>query len=349
MTDIKVSIIVPVYNSESYIKECLQSLIKQTLKDIEIIIINDGSTDKSNEIIKEFALKDKRIKYISRENKGVGITRNEGVAMSVGEYIGFVDSDDTIEIDMFKKMYKTAILCNADIVECGNKVIKDGVNILKYKSEQPEVLETNINSDLNSFIKIYYYGNKKYGNHVWGKLYKSKIIKDNNIKFGNLRDMTGEDLFFGVTILPYVDKIVFLNDKFYNYNIRENSIMNSYNSQIAVKTIAFMEEIETYGMKNNLSGMFDKFLASYVYNLCVATTRVFLNNNKIKELNNNLNLIINEPIVEKYTKQALHKGTLFLDAKKKFFMKVLCYLIVKKRKKSLLTLMYLHNMITRPE
>lgn len=111
----KLSIIVPVYNVEKYLPKCLESLIKQTLKDIEIICVNDGSMDNSLAILKEFASKDSRIKIIDNQHQGVAKTRNTGIEQSTGEYIGFVDSDDYIDIDFFEKLYNSATKSNSDI------------------------------------------------------------------------------------------------------------------------------------------------------------------------------------------------------------------------------------------
>ena len=105
MGNVKISIIVPVFNVEKYLSECLNSLINQTLKDIEIICVDDGSTDSSPSILEEFRNKDERIKVIRQENSGVSVARNNGLAIAQGEYVGFVDSDDWVDADFFEKLY----------------------------------------------------------------------------------------------------------------------------------------------------------------------------------------------------------------------------------------------------
>ena len=114
----KVSIIVPVYNMQNYLKKCFDSLINQTLADVEIIVVNDESTDNSPEIIEAYALMDKRIKVINRKNGGLSMARNSGMSVATGEYIGFVDSDDWVELEMYEKMYDLASKHSADIVIC---------------------------------------------------------------------------------------------------------------------------------------------------------------------------------------------------------------------------------------
>lgn len=115
----KVSIIVPVYNVEKYLRKCIDSLVNQTLNDIEIICINDGSTDKSLKILKEYKNKDSRIILLNQENSGQSVARNRGIEIAKGEYLGFVDPDDWIDLDYYEKLYNAAIGTNADIATAG--------------------------------------------------------------------------------------------------------------------------------------------------------------------------------------------------------------------------------------
>ncbi len=114
----KVSIIVPVYNVEKYLKRCLDSLISQTLKDIEIICVNDGSKDNSDKILEEYARKDSRIIIINQENQGISVARNNGMDIAKGKYVGFVDSDDWVDSDFFEKLYNAAEKNNAQMAVC---------------------------------------------------------------------------------------------------------------------------------------------------------------------------------------------------------------------------------------
>jgi glycosyltransferase involved in cell wall biosynthesis len=121
-----VSVIVPVYNSEKYLETCLNSLEKQTLDSIEFIVIDDGSTDKSYEIMQKYAKKDKRFKIYSKENEGVGKTRNLGIKLAKGEYIGFVDSDDYVSNDYFGELYNVAKKYDADVSITSNVIYVKG-------------------------------------------------------------------------------------------------------------------------------------------------------------------------------------------------------------------------------
>ena len=138
MEKVKVSIIVPVYNTEKFLKKCLNSLINQTLKEIEIICVDDGSTDNSPTILNDFIKKDNRIKVIHQENSGISVTRNRAVSVAQGEYIGFVDSDDWVDEDFFEKLYNASQKYNSDIVagdffRCG-KILR--TKKLKYKKRK---------------------------------------------------------------------------------------------------------------------------------------------------------------------------------------------------------------------
>lgn len=345
MSKIKVSVIIPVYNAEHYIENCLKSVMQQTLQDIEIVVINDGSTDKSGEIVKNLTKNDNRIIYLETENQGVGSARNMGIEISRGDYLGFIDSDDTIEKNMFEKMYGEAERYNADIVECRYNVINNGTIVTSNKENEEEIVVENVYYNLNDFLKKYYFGNKKYGNHVWSKLIKHRIIKEKKIVFGNLKYITGEDLYFGLTILPYINKIVFLNDKLYNYYIRKNSIMNTYDSSITERTINFIKEIEKYG--KNFDNIYDKFLSTYLYNLCVATARVFINNNRVVELKEKIHIIVNDPVVIKYANKINYNDILFSSSKKKYFMKVLSNSIINSNKKILYAVLRIHHQMIK--
>ena len=121
----QISVIVPIYNVEKYLAKCIDSIINQTLTNIEIILVNDGSTDNSRKIIDKYDKKDSRIKVIHKKNGGQGSARNAGLDIAKGEYIGFVDSDDWIDSNMYENLYNAAISNNADIVVCNRKVFDE--------------------------------------------------------------------------------------------------------------------------------------------------------------------------------------------------------------------------------
>ena len=215
---IKASVIIPAYNIERYIDRCLQSIINQTLKDIEIIVINDGSTDNTEKIIKKHFLKDNRIKLISTVNKGVSVARNIGIAKANGKYIYQIDGDDFLEPTGLKKMYEFAESHQADVV------ITDA-----YKNYDGKL--TNMPDGVSltgDFINDYFL--RRIMPSVTTKLYRTEFIKNHKIKYTeNIR--IGEDLLFNFDVVTKTKSIVKLDKAFLNYVYRSDSAINSYNKE----------------------------------------------------------------------------------------------------------------------
>ncbi len=207
----KVSIIVPVYNTEKYLKKCLDSLCNQTLKDIEIICINDASTDKSLEILNTYAQKDQRVKLINfTENKGAAAARNAGINASSGEYIGFVDSDDFVDLDFYEKLYTKAIETNSEIAKANCKHLSlDGTEI---------TTQTVLSQDKILFCSLY-----------GSAIYKHSLIVDNHINFIENCNW-GEDRLFPIKACYFSNKITIDNSTFYHYIRRSSSLTcSNYN------------------------------------------------------------------------------------------------------------------------
>lgn len=201
---------------EKYLPKCLESLIKQTLKDIEIICINDGSMDNSLAILKEFASKDSRIKIIDNQHQGVAKTRNTGIEQSTGEYIGFVDSDDYIDIDFFEKLYNSATKSNSDIAIASILKHKNFFNIYNAKYTKEETAIT-----IQDKIKLCE-DKKHFFFYAWNKIYHSGFIKENNIKFSE--GQIYEDVMFAIKALYYSNKIISVYGTKYHYIEHENSL-----------------------------------------------------------------------------------------------------------------------------
>lgn len=201
---------------EKYLQKCLESLIKQTLKDIEIICVNDGSMDNSLAILKEFASKDSRIKIIDNQHQGVAKTRNTGIEQTTGEYIGFVDSDDYIDIDFFEKLYNSATKSNSDIAIASILKHKKFFNIYNAKYTKEETAIT-----IQDKIKLCE-DKKHFFFYAWNKIYHSGFIKENNIKFSE--GQIYEDVMFAIKALYYSNKIISVYGTKYHYIEHENSL-----------------------------------------------------------------------------------------------------------------------------
>ena len=219
-----ISVIVPVYNVERYLPRCLDSLINQTLKDIEIICINDGSPDNSLEILEEYAKKDSRIKVINQENAGLSAARNNGMSAASGEYIGFVDSDDWIDLDFYEKLYTAAKKYDADItagcIKTWRKHNRNGV-MLKYEKEE-------CSEDLN---RKFYLSDFPETCNVWNRIYKTSELKKHHLEFEV--GVYYEDVCFTVEALYCMKKLAVVPETYYNYErANVNSIVKSNNEKM---------------------------------------------------------------------------------------------------------------------
>ncbi|MDQ0256577.1 glycosyltransferase involved in cell wall biosynthesis [Evansella vedderi] len=245
---IKVSVIIPVYNAEQYIAECIESLLSQTLKECEFIFINDGSTDKSREIIKAFKLHDERIKLINQENQGVSIARNKGLEQALGEYIGFVDADDYIESDMYETLYYSAKDNNCDVVFSNFEGQLDGHKyIIQYPFPTNKVLpKCYVHTEIAKYLI-----KEDNLNSVWNKLYKLNVVIDNNISFPN-KVVIGEDSLFNIQIFSTVSNAMYLDYKGYHYRdvdgsaTRDISAKDYYKRALEVYSLKIPENFSLY-------------------------------------------------------------------------------------------------------
>ena len=230
----KVSVIVPIYNVEKYLPKCLDSLVNQTLDDIEIILVNDGSLDDSGKIAKEYSEKYKdKIIYLEKENGGLSDARNYGIPYATGEYIAFLDSDDYIDIDAYKQMYEKAKKEDADFLECDfiweypNKKVID--KRIDYKNKQ----------EMLAVVRVV----------AWNKLIKRDLIIKNNIRFP--KGLRYEDIEFTYKLLPYLNKISYIDKNFIHYVQRNNSIANVQNEKTA-DIFTILDNVINYYKEKNL-------------------------------------------------------------------------------------------------
>ncbi len=227
---IKVSIIIPVYNSSKYIKRCLNSIVNQTFKDFEVIIINDGSKDNTVDIINEYN-HDKRIKLINRNNKGIGSARNLGIEKSIGKYICFIDSDDYVENDYLEVLYNKITKDNLDLVVCNYNEINEELD-----KKRDIIINEFSNTTLEKEPKLLLSVNKS----PWNKIYKKSII--NNIKFPV--DLKYEDTEFLCKVLLH-SKVGYVNNKLYNYVIHKCSETTTMDEKV-FDIIKIVDNIRNY-------------------------------------------------------------------------------------------------------
>lgn len=235
-----VSIIVPVYKVEKYLDRCITSLVNQTLGNIEIILVDDGSPDGCPALCDEWAKKDGRIKVIHKENAGLGFARNSGMEIAEGRFMGFVDSDDCVKNDMFEQLFLAATKENAEIAMCGFRCIG---GIMTEKENDVR--------DINCFDKYTVFSGKdgidrlmldicgarpeesqdsKYGFSSVKNIYSSEVIKKNGIKFLSEREVASEDVFFLLDFLSHTDCAVGIPGAYYFYYRNGESLSKSYRS-----------------------------------------------------------------------------------------------------------------------
>lgn len=211
-----ISIIVPIYNVEHYLRKCIDSLVNQTYRNIEIILVDDESPDKCGQICEEYARLDNRIKVIHQNNSGVGKARENGMDIARGEYLTFVDSDDWIEPEFCERMVKKLLLNNADWIACNAKELdENGKEINDFNNIEKEELIKD-----NKTLFGHYFEGKNYTRVVWGKMFKTSKIKGR--KFQKLKIC--EDTCFMIDLFASNLKVVLVQDYGYNYIRRENSV-----------------------------------------------------------------------------------------------------------------------------
>jgi glycosyltransferase involved in cell wall biosynthesis len=241
----KVSVIVPIYNVEKYLEKCINSLLSQTLEDIQIILVNDGSKDNSGNIAKEYEKNNKdRVIYVEKENGGLSDARNYGLKYATGDFIAFLDSDDYIEKNAYEEMYNKAIEENADYVECDfiwefpNKIRVDKQYPYKNKKE------------MLSFVRVV----------AWNKLIKRQLIIDNNLEFP--KGLRYEDIEFTYKLIPFINKFAYVDKPFIHYVQRKGSIANVQNERTA-EIFTVLDNVIEFYKKNNI---YEKYRDELEYN-----------------------------------------------------------------------------------
>lgn len=224
----KVSIILPIYNVEKYLDRCMDSLLNQTLKDIEIIMVDDGSPDNCPQMCDEYAKKDNRVKVVHKKNAGLGFARNSGLDVAKGEYIAFVDSDDYVGLNMYKTLYDRAEADKCDAVFCGfrtelkqNKwVYSDEVDADKlWRGKDVQLFMLDMIAS-GAGVKA----ERLYQMSVWHSIYKRSIIEDNHLRFVSEREVASEDIPFQVDYLSKANTVAYIKEMYYSYCLNGTSL-----------------------------------------------------------------------------------------------------------------------------
>lgn len=323
---IKASIIIAAYNIEDYIGRCIESCINQTLQDIEIIIVNDGSTDKTLDVIKKY--NDSRIKIIDKENEGLIEARKSGFKIANGEYVLFIDGDDWIKIDTLNILYTTAKEKNYDIV-CYKWVWKyeDGTEERGWDAN-------NIINESSKLLDVFFEGNINH--NIWSKLIRRRFIIDNNIEFPSGFSY-GEDLALTYTLAMYQPSYKVLDEYLYYYYKRKGSLDNciSYKTSEITKALIFVKkQLEKNNLYNKYKEEFEYMC--FIQNYYRKKNYIFNNRNKIskeiyngwKSLKININTRNNRFYRKMYEKDTRRARILEALFKRNYFIGYIYYKII---------------------
>ena len=248
MIEPKVSVIVPIYNVEKYLDECMESLLNQTLKDIEIIMVDDESPDRCPQMCDEYARKDSRVKVIHKKNGGLGFARNSGLEVATGEYVIFIDSDDFVSHDMLEKLYTTAKAYQADEVRSGVVFYRNGVETIRRDVDRLTVFQGE--KEVRRFV-LDLCGPKpedkrdcKYMMSVCLALHSRRVIEEHHVRFTSERETLSEDLIFDLDLFPHMQCIVYMPDCFYRYRANPSSLTHQFSMEKYRKYAVFLDLVK---------------------------------------------------------------------------------------------------------
>lgn len=312
----KISVIIPIYNSEKGLRKCLDSVINQTYENLEIILINDGSKDRSRNICEEYKQKDNRIILINQENSGPAKTRNCGLKLATGEYIAFIDSDDYIDEKMFEKLIFRIIDDNSDIAICKHvEVINNAVIHMNYKNLSPTILNEDI-------IKLFLKGNT-INAYLWNKLYRKELFK--NLEFNDIKML--EDLDIMYKLLRKSQKISFVNEELYYYKCDNDSSLSKRCSIQMINDYCYAID-EMYKELGKISNIeceinFNKVIMYIPLFSNIAQSDYYNNDTKFNNLYFDFKLsfkyVISHKMLKDLNKKQISKGLLLFCSKKLFY------------------------------
>lgn len=292
----KVSVIIPCYGVEKYLDRCMESVVNQTLQEIEIILVDDGSPDRVPEMCDEYARHDSRVKVIHKPNAGLGYARNSGLEIATGEYVAFVDSDDYIDTRMYEELYEKAKASDCDAVLCGFNI--ESIHGVWTKSSEVKEYVVWRGQQVADFMldmvasapKVAM--ERKYYMSVWHAIYRRKIITDNGIKFLSERDVASEDIPFQVDFFKQSRIVAYLNNNYYYYCSNDTSLTATYKSEKydRFKTLHYIlkEKLKSYsGSNDRVNRFFIGYTRTQLHHLMLSDK-----SDKLSEIKR----IVNDPI-----------------------------------------------------
>lgn len=322
MSEPAISVIIPVYNVAPWLKECLDSVIAQTFQDMEIIIVDDGSTDQSPEIISEYAQRDKRITVITKDNGGLGAARNTAIAKAKGEYLAFLDSDDKLHPDAYRKLYEQASKYDCDIVFCQTAYLDDSTGNITEEDNQTALplfkrykkLSNPLTLDQIDPAAIFSYDSFVV---AWNKITRRSLIEKINARFPER--LIFEDMPFYFYTLLNSHQLSVVWDRLIYYRInRKNSIMNARNKKGDIVEILLTIADELEKTKLMTGRDYKSAMSPFAYQeLCYK----FKNIDKEKLTNNVLDRILTKQDKKRFNKKLINKNSILSHFKSILFKK----------------------------
>lgn len=274
-----ISVIVPIYNAERYLERCIQSVLKQTYDQFELVLVDDGSIDKSGEICDWFSKMNNNVSVVHQKNKGVSAARNKGMSLSTGDWIMFLDADDWIEEDTLKKASEyfeyADIICFSfcEVSKKKTRIIGNSQNVVTLNQHDIEKIKLKI-IDKNVSLDTSYQGMKV--SVPWGKVIHRKLFEDNNLSF--IEGLYGEDTIFNLYCFQAVDKIIYLDRPFYYYWQQEQSLYNGYRNNVFSDLGKMTREMEKFIIKFQLGiNYFEAIEKRKVINLIYGVLKDYCN------------------------------------------------------------------------
>lgn len=295
------SVIIPVYNAQQHIKRCMESIIDQSYTDLEIILINDGSTDNSGEICDDYAQKDKRVKVIHKENGGVSSARNAGLEIATGDYISFIDPDDWIDRNMYETLFSHISDANIDVLRFNAYRKDEIINELPFDGVYT-------NEDLENKVLLPMIGAEAFGGMfilgvLWLHIYKREIIEKYHIRF-NTRLRRCEDRLFTLTFTIHAKSMKFIKDVLYHYEVYDESLSNKYDPYRWEQELIYLNELKEeyykYKPKTFITEANRRIQSEYVLRSITSINNEFFsrNNSSFFSKYKNTKTIVNNPIVK---------------------------------------------------
>lgn len=309
---VKVSIILPIYNVEKYLKRCINSLLNQTLKDIEIIMVDDDSPDNCPQLCEEYKSKYPNVKVIHKKNGGLGFARNSGLKVCEGEYVAFIDSDDFVDIHMFENLYEFAHKNKLDACFCGYNVYKDDRHIrMRQEKTEYEVCDGReaVDDVLMDMVgsKPSYHSDVNILSSMWKGIYSLNIIRENDLQFVSEREYIAEDIMFHIDFLPCANKVGFVPECYYYYCDNGVSLTRSYRQDRFKKELyqyASMEKrLLAHGYKKEqFKDRLDRYLLLKI-RACISQKQKYISANGYKTMRREAMKIVSCPEVRAFCKR----------------------------------------------